>query len=106
MLEKGSSFIGYLTTTGKVTGRPHTVPLRLVYHRGKVYASRRDIRSDWCRNLLKNPNVIVEIHGHQFTGTAEVLTDEALSQNISQLKYRDQRSLERRVAVEISIVGG
>jgi len=78
----------------------------LVYCQGKVYASRTDARSDWCRNLLKNPNVAVEIHGQQLTGIAEVVTDEALCQKISQLKYKDQRSLERRVVVEISIVGG
>ena len=104
MLEDGSSFIGYVTTTGRVTGRPHTVPLRLVYHQGKVYASRRDTRSDWCRNLLKNPNVTVEVLGQQFTGTAQLVTDEALSRKISQLKYTEDRGLEKRIVIEITVV--
>lgn len=104
-LEEGSSFIGYLTTTGRVTGRPHTVPLRLVYYRGKIYASRRDLRSDWCRNLLKNPNVTLEMEGQQLSGIAQLVTDEGLCREISRLKYADQRGLERRVVVEISIVG-
>lgn len=30
---------------------------------GKLYASRRDARSDWYQNLLKNPEVTVEIPG-------------------------------------------
>lgn len=102
MLEDGSSSIGYLTTTGRVTGRLHTVPLRLVYYRGKVYASRRDARSDWCRNLLKNPNVTVEIQGRRFTGIAGLVTDEALCRKISELKYRDQRALEKRTVIEIT----
>ena len=106
MLEEGLSVIGYLTTTGRVTGRPHTVPLRLVYHRGKVYASRRDAQSDWCRNLLKNPNVTVEIQGQQLTGTAHLVTDEALRRKISELKYRDQRALEKRIVIEITLVSG
>ena len=103
MLEEGSSFIGYLTTTGRVTGMPHTVPLRLVYLGGKVYASRRDARSDWCRNLLKNPIVTVEIRGHQFEGTAWLVADEALCRKISSLKYGDQRALEKRILVEITL---
>ena len=106
MLEEGLSVIGYLTTKGRVTGRPHTVPMRLVYHRGKVYASRRDAQSDWCRNLLKNPNVTVEIQGRQFTGTAGLVTDEALCRQISELKYRDQRALEKRIVIEITLVSG
>lgn len=104
MLEEGSSVIGYLTTTGRVTGRLHTVSLRLVYHRGKVYASRRDAQSDWCRNLLKNPNVTVEIQGQQFRGTAQLVTDEALCREISRLKYGDQRRLEKRTVIEISLI--
>ncbi len=104
MLEDGSSVIGYLTTTGRVTGKPHTVPLRLVYYQGKVYASRREARGDWYRNLLKNPNVTVMIEGSRFAGIAEPVTDEALCQNISQLKYADERGREKRIVVEITLV--
>ena len=104
MLEEGSSFIGYLTTTGRVTGRPHTVPLRLVYYGGKVYASRRDAQSDWCHNLLKNPNVTVEVQGQQFAGTATLVTDKALCRKISELKYGDQRGLEKRIVIEITLL--
>lgn len=104
MLEEGSSLIGYVTTTGRVTGRPHTVPLRLVYHQGKIYASRRDTKSDWCRNLLKDPRVTVEIQGQRVTGFAQLVTDEALSREISQLKYRDRRGLEKRIVIEITAV--
>ena len=106
MLEEGLSVIGYLTTTGRVTGRPHTVPLRLVYHRGNIYASRRDARSDWCRNLVKNPKVTVDIQGQQFRGTARLITDEALCRKISELKYSDQRALEKRIVIEITLVSG
>lgn len=104
MLEEGLSFIGDLTSTGRVTGKPHTVPLRLVYHGGKVYASRRNAQSDWCRNLLKNPNVTVEIEGRQFRGIAQLVTDEALCEHISRLKYGDQRGLQKRTVIEITLV--
>ena len=104
MLEEGSSFIGYLTTKGRVTGKPHTVPLRLVYYRGKLYASRRDTQSDWCRNLLKNPDVTVEIEGQKFSGTAQLVTDKALCRKISELKYRNQGVLKNRIVIEITLL--
>lgn len=104
MREEGSTFVGHLTTQGRVSGKPHTVPLRLVYHRGKVYASRTDAGSDWCRNLLKNANVTVEIEGKKFQGRAKILTDEALCREISELKYRGERVEEKRTVIEITLV--
>ena len=101
MLEEGDSAIGYLTTVGRVSGRPHRVALRLVYHQGRFYASRRDTTSDWCRNLIVNPRVTVQLRGQEFHGTARVVDDDELSNRISSLKYRDERALRRRVIVEI-----
>ena len=83
MVEDGSSLIGYLTTTGRVTGKPHTVSLRLIYYQGRVYASRRDARRDWCRNALRNPAVAVELAGQRFNGTAGLVTDCSLRRKIS-----------------------
>ena len=105
MGEEGSSFIGHLTTIGRVTGRSHTVPLRLVCHQGKVYASRSNARSDWWRNALRHPEVGVEIQGRQYAGTARLVNDDALSQRISLLKYGDQRGLKKRTVIEIALTG-
>ncbi len=96
-----TSAVGYLTTVGRVTGRPHRVPLRLVSHQGKLYASRRDTASDWCQNLMKNPRVTVELAGERIHGTARVPDDQGLAHKISSLKYPDDRSQRVRVIVEI-----
>jgi len=101
-VEEGSSVVGYLTTTGRVTGRPHIIPLRLVCYQERIYASRRDARSDWCRNVLKNPAVAVDLAGQRFTGIASLVTDCALRRKISQLKYGDRRNLELRTVIEIT----
>ena len=93
---------GNLTTIGRVTGRSHIVRLRLVYYRGRIYASRSDARSDWCRNALKNPVVSVELDGRRIDGIAALVTNADLSQKISQLKYGDKRSLEPRTVIEIT----
>ena len=101
-MEEGSSLVGYLTTTGRVTGSPHIVPLRMVCYQGRIYASRRDARSDWCRNALRNATVDVDVAGQRFTGIASLVTDCALRRKISQLKYTDRRNLELRTVIEIT----
>ena len=101
MLQEGASDIGYLTTMGRVSGRPHRVALRLVYYHGTFYASRRDAASDWCRNLIKNPRVMVELGGGEFPATARIVDDDEMAGKISSLKYQDERALRRRVMVEI-----
>jgi deazaflavin-dependent oxidoreductase (nitroreductase family) len=52
----------YLTTIGRRTGRPHTIEIWFAVHDGALYllSGNRD-RSDWVRNLRKNPLVEVRI---------------------------------------------
>ena len=85
MLDLWSTLAGRLTTTGRVTGRSHTVRLRLVDYQGRLYASRRDTHKDWCRNALKNPAVSVELTESRFDGIAALVTDGDLIRKISQI---------------------
>ena len=100
-MREGDSAIGHLTTVGRVSGRPHRVALRLVYYQGNFYASRRDLAGDWCRNLMKDPRVTVDVQGEQIQAAAGVVRDDELARTISSLKYQDGRALTRRVVVEI-----
>lgn len=76
----------YLTTVGRVTGRPHEIEIwfgmrapsaRPTSSGGRasgrttvyVLSGGRD-RSDWVRNLVKTPSVTVRIGGWQFGGLA------------------------------------
>ena len=102
IVEEGSPAVGYLTTTGRVTGNPHTVLLRLVCYQGRIYASRRDARSDWCRNILRNPAVAVDAAGTRASGIASLVTDCELRRKISQLKYGNRRNIELRTVIEIT----
>ncbi len=101
MLQEGDSDIGYLTTLGRVSGRPHVVTLRLVYHEGKLYASRRDTSSDWCRNLMAEPRVTIQLGGEEIMATARVVDDSELTGKVSGLKYQGRRALNPRVIVEL-----
>lgn len=98
----GRSFVTNLTTIGRKTGMLHTVPLRLVFHNNRFYASRRNANGDWFKNLLHNPSVIVEVNGKKVRGRASVVEDELLRQTISSLKYDDVRASMERIIIEIT----
>ena len=68
-----------LTTTGRVTGKPRTVPLLFADVDGSfvLIASKGGAPADpaWCRNLRANPDAIVErrgrripVHAHEADG--------------------------------------
>ena len=66
----------YLTTTGRVSGRPHEIEIWFGAQNNTLYLlSGGGTRSDWVRNLLKNPAVMVRIARHNFTGTARVVRE-------------------------------
>lgn len=67
----------YLTTTGRVTGKPHEIEIwfGLVGNTCYLLSGGMD-RSDWVKNLLKNPSVTVRIGGQTFRADARVVQDE------------------------------
>lgn len=95
------SFIANLTTVGRKTGKLHTVPIRLVFHNDRLYASRRSMSGDWLKNILKDSSVIVEVSNNKIKGKATIVEDKELLKTISSLKYNDERALVERVVVEI-----
>jgi deazaflavin-dependent oxidoreductase (nitroreductase family) len=67
----------YLTTTGRVTGKPHQIEIWFGLRDRSFYLlSGGGDRSDWVRNLLKDPSVTVRVGKHIFSATARVITDE------------------------------
>lgn len=68
----------YLTTMGRVSGRPHEIEMwfSLVPETQTLYmlSGGRD-RSDWVRNLRRNPEVLVRIAGERFGGRARAARD-------------------------------
>ena len=63
----------YLTTTGRVSGRPHEIEIWFGAKNHTLYLLSGSERSDWVQNLPKRPAVTVRIGKHIFTGTARVV---------------------------------
>ena len=68
----------YLTTTGRVSGRPHEIEIwfSLVPQTRTLYmlSGGRD-RSDWVKNLSHNPEVKIRIAGEELSGQAREARD-------------------------------
>jgi deazaflavin-dependent oxidoreductase (nitroreductase family) len=66
----------YLTTTGRVTGRPHEIEIWFAIDGRTLYmlSDGRD-RSDWVKNLQRTPEVTIRIANERFEGQARVVED-------------------------------
>jgi hypothetical protein len=93
-----------LTTTGRKTGREHTVWLRAVIYQKDVYFSRRNENADWLKNAASNPSVRVGLGGTVYPGMASVVSDQSLAKKISTLKYPGEaRADEARIVLRVEL---
>jgi deazaflavin-dependent oxidoreductase (nitroreductase family) len=68
----------YLTTTGRVSGKPHTIEIWFALEDSTVYMlSGVGDRSDWVRNLKARPEVELRIGTRHLRAIARVVTDDA-----------------------------
>ena len=66
----------YLTTTGRVSGKPHEIEIWFGVTGGRLYLmAGGGERSDWVKNLKKNPAVTIRIRGQVYQATADIVTD-------------------------------
>jgi deazaflavin-dependent oxidoreductase (nitroreductase family) len=63
----------YLTTTGRRTGRPHTVELWFAVTQGKLYLSHEGKYTDWMKNILNSSRVTFTIRCLKGEGTARIV---------------------------------
>jgi len=86
----------YLTTTGRVTGRPRTIEIWFGRQGATLYVlSGGGERSDWVRNLRRHPAVTVRIgrrDGRERTGRARAVAagspEDGLARRLVFEKYR------------------
>ena len=66
----------YLTTTGRVSGEPREIEIWFALDGPTLFmlSGGRD-RSDWVKNLLREPRVTVRIGGRTLDGRARVVED-------------------------------
>ncbi len=109
----------YLTTTGRVSGRPHEIEIWFGLRNNTVYLlSGGGEKSDWVKNLLKNPSVTVQIRKRAFAGTARLVKEkkeDTMARHLVAEKYHemdDEKTLDEwartalPVAIDLSFIKG
>ena len=67
----------YLTTTGRITGRQHTVEIWFALHNSTLYILSGGLdQADWVKNSLRHPRVSIKIRDRMFEGQARLVKDE------------------------------
>ncbi|MGH2534966.1 MAG: nitroreductase family deazaflavin-dependent oxidoreductase [Thermomicrobiales bacterium] len=69
-----SRSVCYLTTTGRISGKAHEIEIWFAARGGALYilSGGRD-RSDWVKNVKREPRVSIRFDGQTFAGTAEII---------------------------------
>jgi deazaflavin-dependent oxidoreductase (nitroreductase family) len=83
-----------LTTTGRKSGEPRHTPLEYLYDReSDAYriAAGWGSKTDWYRNLRKNPNVSVQVGMRKFNAIAEPASDEEVAKYMMLVSGRHPR---------------
>lgn len=85
----------YLTTTGRLSGKPHEIEIWFAAQNNTLYLLSGDGRSDWVKNLRKNPSVTVRIANQTFAGSARIVQDdqeETVSRHMLADKYQEREA--------------
>ncbi len=82
----------YVTTTGRRTGREHTIEIWFGLNSGTFYLlSGGGLRSDWVRNINAEPRVTVRVGDKTFEAGGRVVDDpaeDALARRLLASKYQ------------------
>ncbi len=100
----------YLTTVGRVSGRPHEIEIWFGLNDRTLYmlAGGGD-RSDWVKNLRKDPEVSVRLVSETFEGRARIVEDpeeDELARRLLVEKYEKRPgglSEWRRTALPVAV---
>ena len=104
----------YLTTTGRVTGKPHEIEIWFALQGSTVFLMNGDSKhkagnGDWVRNLQKQPMVTFRVADRTFDANARMVTEadeDRLARGLLVTKYatpQDQLETWGRVAVPVAL---
>ena len=77
-----------ITTRGRRTGKPHTVPIWFVADGTTLYLATLNAKRDWVRNVRKTADVTLALGSLRVQGRASVVTDSTLEGHIRDLLAR------------------
>jgi deazaflavin-dependent oxidoreductase (nitroreductase family) len=95
--ERASEDVCYLTTRGRLSGRPHEIEIWFGVADGRMYLLSGGMdRADWVRNIRRTPAVTVRIGAETRPGQGRIVDDpaeDAVARRLLADKY-DQREAD------------
>lgn len=74
-----------ITTRGRRTGRPHTVPVWFAVEDTAVYLATLNAERDWVRNARRTPEVDLDLGDLRLRGRVQEITDRQLDTHVRDL---------------------
>lgn len=81
----------YLTTTGRVSGRPRRIEIWFTRHDGRYYlVAEHGLRARWVQNLLADSAVRVRVGARSMRGRARVVDRRAEAALVGEVRARSE----------------
>jgi deazaflavin-dependent oxidoreductase (nitroreductase family) len=84
----------YVTTTGRVTGKPREIEIWFVELHGRLYIfAEHFFETQWVKNIQRDPAIRVRMRGREFASKARILDPELdastwqMAQHLAREKY-------------------
>lgn len=90
-----------ITTTGRKTGKRHSVPIGYIRDGDDIVVLSSKNPSNWFRNVLANGTATLEIKKEKFDARGELITDEAERQRIFAIHKLNTKYFKANFKVEL-----
>ena len=83
---RASESIVEITTIGRKSGKPRTIPIWFIYEHDRFYIQAgNDGKTSWYRNLKKNSQIGLKIEDLTFTAKAQFIDDPTETERIHEM---------------------
>jgi deazaflavin-dependent oxidoreductase (nitroreductase family) len=96
MMGSAGNFLMVITTTGRKSGKPFSVPIGYLRDGETIYAFNLGGESNWYKNMLAEPYVKLEIKGKAYQMRGETVADQAEAERVLGLYQEQQPSTAQR----------
>ena len=97
----------YVTTTGRITGKPREIEIWFVESHEKLYIlAEHSLDTQWVKNIQRNPHIRVRIAGKEVDATARILNRDLdidawlMAQQLAREKYKWGEGLPVEITLE------
>jgi deazaflavin-dependent oxidoreductase (nitroreductase family) len=96
-----SDMLMVITTTGRKTGKKHSIPIGYIRDGENIYVLSGNNPSNWFRNVLANGTATLEIKKEKFDVRGELVTDEAERQHIFAIHKQNTKYFKANFKVDL-----